>query len=94
MTIKRKLHIAQLACLITALVLFETLHTLNAHGLFYLLVVVALAGAFYFYAGTYRCPRCGARLFPPFRLTTPFVPDTCGQCGLDLSKPQKNSELS
>jgi len=80
-----KLHIAQLVGLIVALISFETLHRLNASGLIYLLLTFCIVSGFYLFAASFRCPRCGARLFPPSRLATPFFSASCPRCGFDTS---------
>ena len=91
MSITRKVNIARWVTLLLAFVLFEIIHRLNLNGFLYL-IVFALVPAFYLYAGSFRCPRCGARLFPPYRLSTPFIPSRCAQCGLDISKSPKDLE--
>jgi hypothetical protein len=81
-----KLRLAQVTALLLLLLLFESLHVLDANGLLYLLVVALVTGAFYAYASSFRCPRCRARLFPPRKLATLFFPEKCGRCGHNYTR--------
>ena len=85
MSVQSRIYVAGGVGLLTSLISFETLHLLGMGGGFYILVVILVTGAFYSYAYSFRCPHCKARLFPPSRLSTPFVPKCCLGCGRDIS---------
>lgn len=87
-----RLRLAQLASFVALLLSFDILHDINANGLSYFIVLFCIVTAFYTYAAHFRCPRCGARLFPPARFTTPLVNGVCRKCGFDTSLTNQKFE--
>ena len=85
MTIRSRIYLAGGIALALFVAAQEAFHYLGIGGAPPILAIIACFGGFYGYALSFRCARCGGRLFTMRRLATPFLPETCSKCGRAIS---------